>query len=140
MRIDLAGRRFGRLTVREKYGYYNKAKSPKTLWICDCDCGNESVVRAEYLLGGNTNSCGCLRHEQFLHRAKDLTGQRFGRLVVRELDMNKDPRIPGAVWICDCDCGEIAYIRATNLVRGNTRSCGCLRKENPGRYGRRDKT
>lgn len=58
----------------------------------------------------------------------DLTGQRFGRLVVLERSFNgRDGR--GTAWLCRCKCGThlISYTR--DLRSGNTRSCGCLHRE-----------
>jgi hypothetical protein len=52
-RIDLIGKRFGRLVVT---AYEGDAK-----WSCTCDCGTRVDVRGERLRGGNTKSCGCLR-------------------------------------------------------------------------------
>lgn len=58
---------------------------------------------------------------------KDLTGQRFGRLVVTEragIDKSKH-----AVWQCCCDCGEVRFVSSGNLLRGMTSSCGCIKSE-----------
>lgn len=53
----------------------------------------------------------------------DLTGQRFGKLVVLE-NMGK---LDGHryYWKCQCDCGTIANIKGDSLRSGNTKSCGC---------------
>ena len=52
----------------------------------------------------------------------DLTGRRFGRLVVVERAASS-----GAVkWRCRCDCGAIKDFWATHLRRGNSGSCGCV--------------
>lgn len=59
---------------------------------------------------------------------KDLTGQRFGRLTVLELDPEK-PRGRGAWWKCRCDCGSEVSVRARALQEGGTQSCNCLRWE-----------
>lgn len=57
--------------------------------------------------------------------ANDLTGQRFGRLVVRELaGRDKKGRI---LWLCDCDCGGTKATTPSNLRTGNTTSCGCVK-------------
>lgn len=32
-------------------------------------------------------------------------------------------------WMCHCECGKEIKIAGTNLTRGLTKSCGCLRKE-----------
>ncbi len=57
--IDLAGQRYGRLTVLRRAP--NKGKD--TAWLCRCDCGTEIDVRAHGLRSANTQSCGCLRQE-----------------------------------------------------------------------------
>lgn len=55
---------------------------------------------------------------------KDLSGQRFGRLVVIERSDRKKNN--NRLWKCVCDCGNVTYVRANGLTRGTTRSCGCL--------------
>ena len=57
---------------------------------------------------------------------RDLTGARFGRLVVLERGPTNGR---GATWRCRCDCGEMTTARAQGLVQGNTRSCGCMRPQ-----------
>jgi hypothetical protein len=57
----------------------------------------------------------------------DLTDQRFGRLMVQsraESDPCGSPR-----WLCKCDCGTLKVVVVNNLRSGDTKSCGCLRKE-----------
>lgn len=51
----------------------------------------------------------------------DLTGQRFGRLVVEAFSHSNN----GAYWRCICDCGTPQTTRATLLRNGTVRSCGC---------------
>jgi hypothetical protein len=55
----------------------------------------------------------------------DLTGQRFGKLLVLEYDREHKRR-----WKCQCDCGNIAYAAQTGLRCGDRISCGCNRKGN----------
>lgn len=59
--LDLTGQRFGRLVVQCKCP--EKGKRGEILWYCLCDCGGESVSRANGLKSGNSSSCGCLRVE-----------------------------------------------------------------------------
>ena len=63
-----------------------------------------------------------------LHSTRiNLTGQRFGRLLVLQsagLDANRQPS-----WICRCDCGATMTTRGLHLQHGSTRSCGCLQRE-----------
>ncbi len=56
---------------------------------------------------------------------RDLTGQIFGRLtVVSRVEA------PGQTyWNCRCECGQEVVRSALHILAGNTRSCGCLRKE-----------
>ena len=57
----------------------------------------------------------------------DRTGERYGRLVVMERAPSEGA--PGARWLCQCDCGRKKIVRAGDLQRGSTRSCGCLQAE-----------
>lgn len=57
----------------------------------------------------------------------DLTGQRFGRLIVQR---RSGTSIHGKVlWECSCDCGNIAAIKGNCLQSGDTKSCGCFHLE-----------
>ena len=56
----------------------------------------------------------------------DLTGERYGKLVVLELDHVEKSR---RYWKCQCECGNTAVVREGNLRHGITKSCGCLKKE-----------
>ena len=57
----------------------------------------------------------------------DLSGKRFGRLVVtNEFLITKEGR---RKWKCLCDCGNIAYVVTNNLTGGHTKSCGCWNME-----------
>lgn len=56
----------------------------------------------------------------------DLTGQKFGRLTVLNRSYTKNKVI---YWDCQCDCGTQITVRGDSLRKGNTKSCGCLRKE-----------
>lgn len=55
----------------------------------------------------------------------DLTGQRFGKLLVLERDLNYPKK--GTYWKCQCDCGNIISARKDQLTRTKypKRSCGC---------------
>lgn len=63
---------------------------------------------------------------------KDLTGQRFGRIVVikqaEDRVYDNGRHIPQ--WLCQCDCGSDVFITlGSSLKNGRTQSCGCLQKE-----------
>ena len=63
-------------------------------------------------------------------RKLDLTGQRFGRLVViKEAGRSSDGRVR---WLCKCDCGNYTSTPSTKTLRNGTcRSCGCIERERP---------
>jgi len=57
--IDRVGHRYGKLTVIKQEASTDKGE---TMWLCKCDCGNETIVRGRNLHSG-TSSCGCLQGE-----------------------------------------------------------------------------
>lgn len=57
----------------------------------------------------------------------DLTGQRFGRLVVQSFSHKDKHR--HIMWNCLCDCGNTVIANTHTLISGDSQSCGCLRKE-----------
>ena len=57
----------------------------------------------------------------------DLTGQRFGSVVVLKRAANSNRN--EVMWICRCDCGNGFTTRARSLRSGETTSCGCARLE-----------
>lgn len=67
----------------------------------------------------------------------DLTGKRFGRLVVCRRAPNVKGAKNGAYWICKCDCGRGKTVVSSSLLSGFTRSCGCLRSETASRIARK---
>lgn len=58
----------------------------------------------------------------------DITGQRFGRLIVSERTGTSKSG-GNALWSCRCSCGQQTIIQAPDLKSGHTQSCGCLQKE-----------
>lgn len=125
---DLTGKRFGRLTVLRK-----TSSGHSTMWLCRCDCGNETVVSTHSLVSGNTKSCGCQRRESAHNtRFKNLTGCHFGKLTVEKLDRIEHGK---SYWQCRCNCGNITMVNTSELVTGKTKSCGCL-KSREGTNGR----
>lgn len=57
VRIDLSGRRFGKLISKSPTNsrYYDGS----VIWECLCDCGGIKLVSSKHLLAGSTKSCGC---------------------------------------------------------------------------------
>ena len=62
-----------------------------------------------------------------MSRVKDLTGLRFGRLVVTSREGSSPDGC--ASWHCKCDCGRDCVVEGAKLRKGNTKSCGCLHSD-----------
>lgn len=60
---DLTDMRFGSLTVIKRAPDHIASSGRKyTMWLCQCDCGNECICYSDHLTRGNTKSCGCGRY------------------------------------------------------------------------------
>jgi len=62
-----------------------------------------------------------------MSKAKDISGKKYGRLTVIEWTGETSNR--GRVWLCRCECGNTIEKSIGALNYGETKSCGCLRKE-----------
>ena len=114
---DLTNQVFGSLTAKEIVGIHPKYRDK--LWLCQCACGKTSIVRSVALSSGSIKSCGCSK------AYKDVTGQRWGRLVALE----KVTTTTKNYWKVKCDCGKEKVVAYHSLIKGDTKSCGCLRSE-----------
>lgn len=125
-RIDLTGQRFERLLVLE---YAGKDGKNNTKWKVRCDCGTEKVVLGLTLRGGSCRSCGCLiREVNSATQLDDLSGQRFGKLVVLSRATNRLTKSGRSevCWNVRCDCGTEKVLMASTLKQGRTKGCGCV--------------
>lgn len=124
-RIDLTGKKFGRLTVIEP-SCLNKNRHLD--WKCRCDCGNITYVPSQQLRNGRTKSCGCLQRElTSKNMRKDIAGSVYGRLtVLSKYGLTNDGQY---LWKCVCECGNKAIVRGSHLRLGRTNSCGCYQRE-----------
>jgi hypothetical protein len=121
----LLGERFGRLVVLSEGKRIRKGRA----FNCQCDCGVKKLVVASALKRGLVTSCGCKKREgnpNFVVR--DLTGSRFGRLVVSQRSANQKLG-SNTTWDCICDCGRDVSVKGNHLTTGKTNSCGCFREE-----------
>lgn len=72
---DLSNQKFGKLTVLKCTN--KKNNSGAYLWYCQCDCGNFCEVCSTDLIGGHTQSCGCLLSQ----------GEQVIKNILQELDI-----------------------------------------------------
>lgn len=122
---DITGHTSGKLTALFRVKIKNDT-TKNTWWLCQCNCGNLSVIRGSYILNESSKSCGCSWLESGRKNSNyvDLSGQHFGSLTVIE-------RAPGPKWTkkayykCLCDCGHEFIAQGCELKSGHTRTCGC---------------
>ena len=121
-KTDFTGLKLGHLTVIEPTGRHDG--NGRAIWRCDCDCGNTIYLDSRALKRTKRRDCGCnILNSPFV---KDLTGQRFGKLVCLYPTGDKDSS-GGLIWHCRCDCGNESNFSAHLLKSGRTRTCGCSR-------------
>lgn len=110
---SIIGKKFNHWTVLEK--------AADGRYKCECDCDEHTigyVTRAD-LVSGRSKSCG---HDT--NKLVDITGKIFGNWkVIKHAGYGK--------WLCKCLCekGTEKIIRHTELINGDTTSCGCMRKD-----------
>jgi hypothetical protein len=79
-KIDLIGRRFGRLVVLNELP--RRSHNPRIQYLCRCDCGDERAYAGSDLRYGDSKSCGCLRREML--RARNYRhGEAVRKTVLR---------------------------------------------------------
>ena len=110
-KLDLTGQRFGKLTVLRPAENIGDC----TAWICQCDCGQETVVRTSKLRSGRTASCGCRRLTALLEMLEERK--------------NNTSSVPGVEWLpheqqwkatirCNGNCYHLGvYPEFENAVR-----------------------
>lgn len=121
---ELEGQRFGNLLV-----LHRAQKQPRTSgvsWTCLCDCGRECDVLATHLTKGKKTHCGCQNLSS--GPAKDVTGQKFGRLTAL-YPTGESNRFGSRMWHCRCDCGTELDLSYNELAYTPRQSCGCQKRE-----------
>lgn len=86
-RIDITGQNFARLTVIKRS---KRDKWRKYLWLCKCNCGQETLVTSFALKSGHTKSCGCLKkegrpiiHGHFINKKHSHTYSTWSHMIQR---------------------------------------------------------
>ena len=122
--IDI-GSKIGKLEVIRRGGYA-KANYHTPLLMCRCECGRELLLSQKVLESKRVTSCGCADHwDPF----GDILGHKFGMYTVlskAEYDWDGE-----ALWLCQCECGNIKKVRRDDLVPWNYPypNCGCYVSE-----------
>lgn len=120
------GVKFGTLIPTVGFHAKNSRGKTKLYYRCDCDCGTKDHVVPSYNLRneGGVHSCGCNWHTG--NRAKDITGEKFGRLTAIQPTEKRWRK--NIVWLFKCDCGRDAELPLGEVVALKRQSCGCKRK------------
>lgn len=121
---SVIGKTYGKLLIIDELEPHITPNGSKQRIVkCQCACGNVFDIR---LTSARKNG-KCTRCRYKDHRA-DLTGKRFGKLVV--ISMADDYLSPSGHRLarcrCLCDCGNTCDVNMSALVTGATRSCGCI--------------
>ena len=114
------GDRCGSLTV---VNIINTKQNIGNLLEVKCDCGNPKkvLITENWFSSKKFTNCG----DCITHYFTDLTGNRYGRLLVLGRDLNILPSRDLTFW-CKCDCGKYKSIRGYELTSKRVDSCGCL--------------
>lgn len=121
--LSIIGKTYNDLRVdrlTDEYNSYNDR-----LYECTCLlCGKKRLVTKQNLIRGQVKNCGN-------HRAyNDISGQTFGKLHVKYVtDKKSSTKDRSKIWHCKCECGNECDVPYSDLVNGNTKSCGCIHSE-----------
>ena len=134
------GEKYGRLTIIDKAPFQIGPNGKKRRMVkCECDCKNHTIIICSLsnLRQGHTKSCGCLKSEIISkNKSLNLKGKRFGRLLVlKRIGTYESKGHKQSLWECKCDCGNTINLPAGSLVKGLTKSCGCLSQEHLKKFG-----
>jgi hypothetical protein len=91
--VDLAGRKFGELTVLKHHGKYRN----KHFWFCKCSCGCSVSVTGTAMVSGNTRSCGCIRRDGYTmveRKDRKIEATSLWMTLCRKYRRKMDP-----VWV-----------------------------------------
>lgn len=131
---NLVGKKFGTLTVLKRiYGRKKTTNERSSRWLCRCDCGEITECSRQRLVYHENPTCPrCVKKKVADKRIQDLTGKRFGKLVVLECipevyQLTGRRKNRASHWLCQCDCGNQKVVSSGELRSGATQTCGCGR-------------
>lgn len=104
---SLIHKRFNMLTI---VSYKKKGKYNVNYFVCKCDCGNTTEIRANHILNDNQISCGCIKRKYKDSKIGTVIYDTWNRMMHRCYNINnqKYPRY-GARGITICDEWKNSY-------------------------------
>lgn len=142
MARNLINEKFGELLVIESIGHhiYNKKNGKKQeKFKCLCSCGEICERWRGQLISGQVTKCKNPQNHLRDIPKKDITGKTFGKLIVIKFSHYDREKSIKQYWLCKCDCGNEKIIIVNSLINGDTKSCGCIEKENLEKHKQRFK-
>lgn len=121
MAKDYTGQTYGVLTFK-KLAPKGSGGAPSTsrYWEAECECGNVRTVLPGDILRLAPPKCRCASNIK--------VGQKFGFLTVESL-ADKRGKNSGYYYNLKCICGKESTVAKNDLLKGNSKSCGCKTRE-----------
>jgi hypothetical protein len=127
MRIDIKGKRFGRLVA---LSYVRSSPGGMSIWAFRCDCGKKAVLKHDSVLSGHTKSCGCYGKESRVKHGKSQTLEYHReahrkwakanpeKVIANAMRRTKAKRVRIPKWLTDEHWDQIAalYAKAQRLT------------------------
>jgi len=124
------GQKFNHLTILEYV--YNKEKGyHKHYFKCKCDCGNECVKKAYFIIDNSIKHCGLNCGFNLTNRTidkyKQYIGQKFGHLTILDsfYDQNEKTNYKHKCK-CKCDCGNECILFGDYIISNRIKTCEYL--------------
>ena len=139
-KIEMIGRRFGRLVVIRE----GSSTNGHAMWICNCDCGNETnPIGGSDLRNGKVQSCGCL-HKELLSEARTTHGMKGTRIYRIWRDMKSRCQLTSVpcyetyggrgITVCEEWLHEFSAFYNWAMVNGYAEDLTLDREDNDGPY------
>lgn len=103
---------------------YAPCTNQKVWWKCSDGKHDDYYREVSSSVKRNFRCPKCSKKNAGAARIIDLTGQTFGELTVLSIDKKKSDESKGVYWICECTCGNIVSIKASQLNCKGQKTCG----------------
>jgi len=109
----LKNKKIGKLTVIKKA----QSQNGKTMWRCQCECGNQKNISTFELEFEKIISCGRCHQREKIKKINE--GQKIGMVLTQK-------KYSSTEWICFCDCGKRTILKTRELLKKENPNCGCM--------------
>lgn len=134
---DFSGQKIGKLEILKRAPNKITGGKNRTMWTCQCDCGNNIDVSSDYLKRSECPSCGCETTKMRVEKNRiNNIGEKHGMLKIIDIIWDDGK----AKAICECDCGNNYIGNKADIICGHTQSCGCLQSKRASESNTKDWT